>query len=318
MTRYRMIFVYLLSAALVASAAAAAPHELWVVSTRSAPVCGAAVEQAELGYQRFDADGGWMDSDEAAFLAASSAQVPTSFYIHGNRMGACEAIREGRGVWRLLSEASPDRPLRVVIWSWPASQIRGRIRNDVQIKAARSDVQAYYLARLVDRMPAGVPLSMMGHSFGARVITGALHLLGGGGLAGRALDARKDRPRRGVRVVLVAAALDSGSLLPGRRNGLALGQVEQMLITQNSCDRVLRWYPRMYGRRGPEALGFTGPACRSWLGEDLGKLEVLPTSCSVGYGHGWAEYLCSMSLRGRLPWYAFLESPKVSPSGVSE
>ncbi|MBN1588815.1 MAG: hypothetical protein JW888_04810, partial [Pirellulales bacterium] len=277
MIRYRTILSSIvLCAFLVAQTSAgstavqkAPQHELWIINTRCAPSCGEQqVQQAEIDYQRFDPKQGWIDADEAAFIDTGSADVPTSLVIHGNQVDSCDAIREGRYLYRLLCRAAEDRPFRLVVWSWPATRIRGRIRRDVQIKAAQSDVEAYYLARSVDRMNADVPLAMMGHSFGARVITGALHILAGGELAGRALKDRKNRPKRAVRVVLIAAALDNGWLLPGWRNGLALQQVDRMLITQNSSDRVLRWYPRLYGRRGPEALGFTGPACPAQLGEN--------------------------------------------------
>jgi hypothetical protein len=113
--------------------------------------------------------------------------------------------------------------------------------------------------------------------------------------------------------------MDNGCLLPGRRHGLALSQAEGMMITRNGCDRVLRWYPRMYGRGGPEALGFTGPACPSWLGEDRAKLDVVDVSCSLGREHGWLEHLCCWPVRCRLPWYAFLEpSSSAEPSNPDE
>jgi len=283
-------------------------QELWIINTRCVGSCGwQCVQPTDFGYQRLDCQEGWQGVDGQAFFETGSADVPTCFYIHGNRVNPCDAVNEGQYLYRLLCDAAGNRPFRLVIWSWPAAQIRGRIRDDVQIKAGRSDVQAYYLAQCVDRMAPDVRVSMMGHSFGARTISGALHILAGGAVAGRALEAREDRPRRAVRAVLVAAALDNGWLLPGRRNGQALEQVEQMLITRNGNDRVLKWYPLMYGRGGPQALGFTGPACPGWLGEDRCKLEVLGVSCSVGNGHGWFEYLCSWPVRCRLPWYAFVE-----------
>lgn len=294
--------------------APAADHQqLWLINTRCVSTCGwQCVSENDFDYQRYDCATGWTSVDAATFFDATSADVPTTFYIHGNRVTPYDAIHEGQYLYQLLCEAAGERPFRLVIWSWPATQIPGGVRHDVLTKAARSDVQAYYLAQVVDRMPKDARVGMMGHSFGARTITGALHLLGGGELCGYALPPRADRPARAVRSVLVAAALDNGWLLPGWRNGLALSQTEKMMITRNGYDRQLRWYPRMYGRRGPDALGFTGPACPSWLGEDRAKLDVVDVSCSVGRGHGWFEYLCSWSVRCRLAWYAFLESPAAS------
>jgi len=284
--------------------------QLWLISTRRTPICDpAGAKDIRLDYWHLDDDNRWLPADREAFLAADDPAVPTSFFIHGNRVDRDDAVRSGWKVYRRLHEQAAGRRLRFVIWSWPADRVRGRNRRDVRVKAARSDVQGHYLARCVNRIDPGVPLSMVGYSFGARVITGALHMLGGGRLAGRSLPEAAAR-QAPVRVVLVAAALDADWLLPGRYNGLALGQLDRMLITQNACDPVLKRYPLMYCIRGPQALGYTGPACLAQLGPDRKKIELLRLGCSVGKAHKWNCYLSAPSLRRRLAWYAFVEPPE--------
>ena len=285
--------------------------EVWLISTRRAPLCSPGLEADQpLDYWYLDADRQWVPADREAFMAADDPAVPTSVFIHGNRAGHQRAVRMGSDLYRELAKHAGDRPFRFVIWSWPADRIRGRNRYDVRVKAARSDVQSYYLARWVERIDPDVPLGMMGYSFGARVITGALHVLAGGRVAGRALAECPGATRVPVRAVLVAAALDSDWLLPGRRNGLALSRLDRVLITRNGCDPVLRWYPLMYHRHGPQALGYAGPACPGRLGDDQQKLDVLGMSCSVGKAHEWICYLRAPALRDRLAWYAFLELPE--------
>ena len=66
-----------------------------------------------------------------------------------------------------------------------------------------------------------------------------------------------------LRALMVAAAIDDDSLAADGTYNLALSQVESMLVVRNGCDKVLKWYPRIYGRRGPEALGYAGPI-RLW------------------------------------------------------
>ncbi len=56
-----------------------------------------------------------------------------------------------------------------------------------------------------------------------------------------------------------------------------------MLVVRNGCDRVLKWYPRIYGRGGPDALGFIGP---TGCGE-YNKIELLDVACEVGRDHHW-------------------------------
>ena len=245
-----------LAAFLAAGACAAeqAPHDLWLISTRSAPRSNPVGGEDRMAYWHLDADGNWASADLEAFLATDDPAVPTCVYIHGNRTDRSWAVREGWGVSQAVKREAPDRPLRFVIWSWPADQIRG-LRQDVQVKAYRSDVQAYYLAYLMGRMAPEVRVSLIGYSFGARTITGALHLLAGGEFAGRRLpEGNAPVERTPVRALLVAAAMSADWLSPGRANGLALGLADRVLVTRNRYDPVLKHYPRMYRRGGPQAL----------------------------------------------------------------
>jgi hypothetical protein len=117
--------------------------------------------------------------------------------------------------------------------------------------------------------------------------------------------------------VLIAAAIDNDWLLPGRRNGSALGQLEQVLVTHNPCDPVLRWYPFVYGKRGPDALGYTGPACPKGLGPSRRKIELLNVACSVGKNHAYVNYLGSAALSARFGWYSFLEESQSARSDAA-
>ncbi len=295
-------------------------QSVWIISTRTVPTCNRnRVITATPDYWRMqtDEDGcrRWLPSDQDEFQAADETGIPTCFHIHGNRTNHCEAISEGLGVMKCLEKQADGQPFRMVIWSWPSTHIQGLNRNDVRIKAARSDAQAYYLARCTQRLNPDARVGMIGYSFGARVITGALELLAGGRVAGYCLDEQDETPSDSsstassglpsIRIVLIASATDRCWLLPGRRNGSALDLVDWALITRNCNDKVLRWYPKMYGFSGPQATGFAGPALTS---EQREKTEVLNLSCSVGNTHEWQRYLRSSRLYWRLGECIFAES----------
>lgn len=291
------------------SLAEPAAHDIWLISTRSAPMSNPVGGEDQILYWHFSADREWVSADQGAFLAADDPAVPTCMFLHGNRCNRTWAVKMGWGVSQKLKLDVPEKPLRFVIWSWPADEISG-VRRDVQVKARRSDVQAYYLAQLMSRINPEVRVSLIGYSYGARTITGALHMLAGGEFAGRSLpEGIAPVKRTPVRAVLIAAAMANYWLLPGRQNGLALGQSERILVTRNYGDPVLKWYHRMYGRGGPQALGYTGPASPSRLGEQRERLETLVLDRSVGNNHAWDGYLRASSLRSRLAWYTFLEPP---------
>ena len=211
--------------------------QLWAVSTRHLGCgCSAANEPAWKVWRYDPGTKQWQVAKPAEFFAADSGDVPTTFYIHGNRIDHGQAFRDGMDVYFQLVGKSDDEPaVRFVIWSWPSSQIKGPLK-DVRSKAWRTDTDGYYLARFLAEMKPEVRTGLIGYSYGARIITGALHLLGGGTLAGQTVSAG-ERPT--IRVALWASGLHNHWLLPGHYHGQALAMAERWLITYNCCDPVL-------------------------------------------------------------------------------
>jgi hypothetical protein len=307
------LFRFVLFAAAVCLAAAAhaaePPQSVWLVSTRGAPQYGALDDSlGSLCYWRLTDDCQWSAADADAFAAADDAAVPTVVYIHGNRTGADDAVADGWHVYQAVRSQVPDRAFRYVIWSWPADRVGRRNRPDILLKAAYCDAESYYLAAWMARLRPGVKVGLIGHSFGPRIITGAMHLLGGGQVAGyempeKTVAAWAAGKRNPVRAVLLAAAEDVDALSPGGVNERALSLLDKALITVNRYDRVLRWYPRMCGRGGPQALGFTGPCAV----ENPEKTELVDVSCTVGRIHDWRRYCAASNVCSRWAHYAFLE-----------
>ena len=250
--------------------------------------------------------GQWQASDAAAFQASAVPGVPTTVLVHGNATDEDWAVRHGNELYGLMKQQAGGRPFRLIVWSWPADRVVRRIRPDVQIKVCRSDVEAYYLARVLPNLPKGTPLSLVGYSLGCRTVSGALQLLAGGSVAGRSLAPEvlaawnKAGPRP-IRVMMVAAAMDANWLEPYCPRGLAPLAAERILVVTNGGDRVLKWYSRLYGRHGPEAMGYVGPT-----GTAGGKLEVVDVSCEVGRKHDFDRYQESSPVYQRLAWYTFL------------
>ncbi len=302
----------LLWAAPLPAAASAPCGQVWLLSTREAPLCGDLESgRAAIQYWQLAPDASWQPADAGAFHRSDDAAVPTTIFIHGNRTDAQTAVEHGWCIYQHMLQAAAGRPFRLVIWSWPSERMARHNRADVQMKAEFSDAQSYYLARFLGDMRADVPVSLIGYSFGARTASGALELLAGGSIAGHCLPpavvvARRQQSRpRPYRVVLVAAASDADWLLPGHRDGEALSLVERMLVTRNESDRVLKWYRRLYGPGGPEALGYVGPLCTAQPGS-CERIDAIDVACSVGHKHDWYRYQAAPELVERLGWYTFL------------
>jgi hypothetical protein len=272
-------------------------HDLWLVSTRSAPYCGCLTEGVErLQYYHYE-NGCWTPSDRIGFLAADDPAVTTCFIIHGNQSDACTVRQFALVARKMLARETPCHcRIRVVMWSWPADKVTHRNRDDVNIKSPRSDAQGYYLAWLVDQMNPGVPLSMVGYSLGARTIGGALQILDGGVMAGRSLDNRVHPERRSIRAVYMAAAVDNDWLCPGHCHGRALNQAEHLINLYNPQDPILRFYPLLSRRpRLPDALGYQGKACCS-LGENSAKYCQRSVAPWIHNDHDWRDYFSSRGI----------------------
>ena len=189
-------------------------------------------------------------------------------------------------------------PLRFVIWSWPSEQIRGRLK-DYQVKAARTRPVGWQLAWAVDQWPAETPLSLVGYSYGARVVTGALHLLAGGQLGELELRERLHAQRRPVRAALVAAAVDADWIRPGGFHGRALEQVDELVLINNQRDPAMRFYHLPMEGRRPRALGFSGPPLQGVSSTLTARVRSFDATDVVGRHHALVEYLGASGPVGR-------------------
>lgn len=268
-----------------------AEDELWLISSRGAPSCGnLAAGVDRLRYWQAGTDCRWTVSSLPELLATDHPTIPTIVWIHGNQVEPDGAIEMGTAWYRQLRRTISG-PLRFVIWSWPSQRTSRKLRDDSQLKAARSEAHGYYLAAVAAQLQPETPIVLIGYSYGARFVTSSLHLLGGGRIGAWELETpRVGRPMRGV---LLAAALDSDWLAPGRRYGEALHQVDELLILLNSCDPALRFYPLLCPQTRPVALGREGVWSWSQLGDQRYKVTQRDVSGVIGRHHDWRRYATS-------------------------
>ncbi len=269
---------------------------IWLVSTRCLDCCcESRPAEQDFRFLRYDPAGGCEDTTWDAWSGAEVPGTPTIIYVHGNRIEAGEVLGRGLTAYRALLRAAPDAPpLRFVIWSWPSDKVHGpRPRRDAQVKAARTDCESCFLANFMSRLNPDAPVRLLGYSFGARIVSGALHLTGGGTLGRFHLAESSSRPPNSVRVVLLAAGMDNHWWLPGGYHGECFSQVDRLLLLYNSCDPVLRFYPRLDRGRGAQALGYSGFCWTSRLGENAERLEQTNVCCRIGKTHDEDAYFAS-------------------------
>jgi hypothetical protein len=224
-------------------------------------------------------------------LRAADPSVTTVVFVHGNQISSGEACQGGLTIYRRLVRCHCSaQPIRYVIFSWPASKVSGPLK-DVRIKAARTRPVGWELAWFLDQLPGETPLGLIGYSYGARIITGGLHILGGGDLCGLGLEERMNPDRAPANVVLIAAALNSNWLGPNQYHGQAMSQVDHMLCLNNCEDMAMRYYYLSTKCGRPQALGLCGPTYLS--PEDRAKIRNRDLSSYDGRRHDLMRYTCA-------------------------
>ncbi|WP_145432113.1 alpha/beta hydrolase family protein [Lacipirellula limnantheis] len=232
---------------------------------------------------------GWESLSWEQLAAELAKPTPTIIYIHGNRVDCGYSKSHGLAMYRsLANRRQDDGPIRFIIWSWPSSQIRGQVR-DYQVKAARTKQVGWQLAWAIDQLPSETPIAVIGYSYGARVASGALHLLAGGRLGSLELNERVHPQRPPVRAAFVAAALDANWIRPGGYHGRALEQIDELLLVNNHLDPAMRFY-HLAMESGARPLGYGGPR---GLGQFAGRVRSVDVTGAVGRHHAIEEYLAS-------------------------
>jgi len=263
-----------------------AQDELWIVSTRGVCTCRCP-ESDDFAVRQF-AEGKWSEASLDELLVASEAV--TAVLVHGNRINSSWAKRHGWMIYRKLScGARDDEPIRFVIWSWPSERINGPIR-DARSKAQRATSEGLLFGWFLGHFSEENRLSLIGYSYGARIVGGGLHVAGGGSLNGRELE--DPMPARSVHVSLLAAAVHRDGLSTSGQFGKAKDQMGEFLLFINQSDPTLRRYYWLDKRNPQNALGFSG-YCQHQLDPLVHQVDISPY---IGRSHDIQRYFASRQI----------------------
>lgn len=240
------------------------------------------------------------------FFSTLQPNTPVSFFIHGSFISWQGVTVEAHETSRWIRNAAPNQPVRVVYFTWPSdSNIPHLLPIDVNVLGQRSSNYGFHLAYLIGQIPKDQPVTLVGHSHGARLASSTMHLLAGGSIDGEQLPANLVGQRK-IRMVLASAALDRNWLNPGQMYERALVLPEAVLNMRNSSDYALNAYP-LVKPFGVDSLGLTGPKPqdREELGPLNGKLVDLELSTILGNTHTWPNYYSEPELAQVMAPYVF-------------
>jgi esterase/lipase superfamily enzyme len=219
----------------------------------------------------------WHSASLEELLETHIPQKPLLIVIHGNWTTSNEAQKYAIVIDRLLEQFGEHR---LLLWSWPSDQILCgiRVRKDVLIKAQRADNQAIPLVAFLQKLKPNSNVSLIGFSFGAKLVCNTLQTLA---------DTKELHNELSIRSVLLAGALDSGSLTPNGQYHQALSVTEKMLIHVNPDDETLCLYPLLVRIGGPQAIGKKGASLNGLSEEFRQKIKSVNVAHQLGTEHAF-------------------------------
>jgi hypothetical protein len=251
-------------------------------------------------------------------LSSLMPGAPVCIFTHGSFTSWQDVWQDAEATSRWFRSPCPQAPLNFIYFTWPSEGVFAMATNnalttpvpnvDFAILGRRSEVNGFYLADLIGALPPDNPVSLVGHSLGARAITSGLHLLGGGAVQKQVRWNPADCGNR-IRVVLAAAAIDHDWLNPNERYGCALQRAECLLSLRNERDLALSLYPlrRPFSSRSLARAGFTRQDQRR-LGEHVCQVSELNVTPQVGKYHSWPYDVRCPEIAAAITPYVYFES----------
>lgn len=278
---------------------------IWLVSSQGSalPETGQR-PRFRVGVRLYRSGEGVRHSSLDNLIKSIDPSIPVCLVVHGSFVPERTVVSEAVRSRRWLKNGAGDRPFQMIYFRWESDLPVGPlVAFDVAILGQRASWNGFYLADLISRLPPNVQVGAVGHSHGARVISSALHLLGGGAVDGFCNPRLKQDQHR-IRAAFVAGAVDHHWLNPGEEFDRALRRSDGIINLTNSRDPALAVYPlRAHGIR--RALGRTGLTDRDQdsLGGLSRQLRSIEVGEIIGCSHTWPAWTNEPSVaRCFTPW----------------
>jgi hypothetical protein len=269
---------------------------LWEISSRRLPDCPS--KDFEPNFEVTEVADGYRWPQSLQYLQNHIVEHPEQrvvFYVHGNWMPTADARARAMAVHQRLKCISQSDPICFIAFSWPSERREGFAR-DLIGKKTRLDADSLYFAQVIRSLQLQQPAGFIGYSFGAAILCGAQHLLGGGSLCSYRLDSLPPA-RLPADLSLIAPAFDRQDLTSRGKYHLAIQDHDSVFNLYNSMDPILKRF-RFFDQDGsPTAAGFAGlmePRSLQPLSEDS---SIRQFDCRrIGRTHAELDYLkCALA-----------------------
>lgn len=287
----------------------------WVVSSRHAPQDISRIGCAHLHVYERHCDGRLCPSGLPQLLSQLQPGAPVLVFMHGSYVSWNDNLLQGDETYHWIRSACPERPLNVIVFTWPSEQERCLLAAcELKRQGFEAEVNAFYVASLLACLPDCHPICLLGHSYGARMAMAAMHLAGGGELQGGYLGRGIGRKR--VRVILAAGAMDHNWLNSGGRYDRALCRTECVLNLRNRHDLVLKLYPLLRPLTSRRAIGASGVTLLDRHHQECTcRIEDFDVTGLVPGSHYWPAYYDTPALARMIASWVYF--PEANPGYVS-
>jgi esterase/lipase superfamily enzyme len=274
-----------------ATATSYAEQDIWMIDTQSVSWTQASDNDfAKIEYRRLQ-NNRWEPSDATTFFDSQNPAVPLVIFAPGYTSTTANTIEVGLGITRILPS---DKPYRMVFWNWPAQRVIHRLRPDIRAKIPVAVANGHYLAQLLRRLKPESLVSLLGFSFGNRILGEAVANL------------EKNTPEKlRIRMVMASPATDQHDFAEGAKYSGILELVEKTLILYNPTDFRLMFYPFLYNSEIQiNALGRYGPSA-SVRKKYQDRIEAVNVDSYIGIRHKTLIVLNTPAFRQRINTYLF-------------
>ena len=288
----------------------ACKRDLWIIDTHA--VCDSDCDASKARYLRLDDNCKWVRENEEVFLKTLAPEQTLNILLPGYSTTMKWVVQHLWNLSHQLERQAKCRgiecpPTRLVIVGWPSEIDRVPLLRDAREKAHRAELEGYWLAQLIAKLPKDYRVNLIAYSFGSRIATSAAHYLAGGQRCDCPSTASPDSPR--LTAVLMAAAVDADWLIDCEPHGLALNRFERVLLINNSADPVLRRFYKALSR--PEripAIGSVGLLLPE--SEFASQVRQWDVSNLLGRSHELRSYVETPEIMWSVAEYAFYIEPK--------
>jgi hypothetical protein len=295
-------------------------RNFWIVHTRDCPQEMGTDPWSCLKVKHFDEQGRLEERDPAEMLAQTVGH-PVLIVVEGSLTTPDIAL--GGLLWthcwlqyhRVLL---PDTV--IIAFDWPSQRVYKLDVRDINEKGRRAFVAGFHLARFVQAFPAESRICLLGQSYGGRVVTSALHLLGGGCLNSQDRDPAVRlptlRPDLHMRGMILGAASDHVWLNPGQRLDHTLVGCEAFMNFYNRRDEALFLYPLLVRSGHRHALGRVGLKNHDFdkLGSLAARYNEEDVHDELGPEHTLLDAVANPKIARMMAFYLWAPDPGPLPS----